>query len=151
MTGLELVTATPADAAAIAETLNHAYAGVGTVLGERPSQIRGRQATHTVMAAKVAGELVGTVTLSKGANHGELIVNRLAVHPTYQGYGYGNQIVATIAQAALTAGFTSIAGHSLNSMTTAHYVYENAGATRDPSQDIHMADGSTAHYYRLNL
>lgn len=135
----------------VADLINSAYQDVGISVGATAAGVAGWARHGTVLVAKVGAQVVGTVTAEPSATFGEIVVHRLAVHPEYQGRGVSRQIVSGFIAAARSTGFVTLAGHSMDSMTTAHRLYEAVGATRDPFRNITSADGRIAYYYRLDL
>lgn len=119
--------ATPLDSTAVANLLNRAYALVDVNLGETPEAVTERGHGSLVVVAELLGAVVGTMTLSRAGTH-TMLASRLAVDPVFQGRGVGSQMLQTVTESCRQHGFTSIVGASMDSMTSAHRLYESIGA-----------------------
>lgn len=144
--------AKPRDFPAIARILNAAYGLVGADPRETPEAVRERAHAALVIVTEVAGVVAATMTVASAgtkygtlASKGQMEASRLAVDPMFQGRGIGRAMLQAVTESARKQGVGALVGASLDSMTTAHHLYETAGAKARP------IPGFKARAYTLHL
>jgi GNAT superfamily N-acetyltransferase len=141
----------PKDFPAVARLLNAAYELVGVNLMETPETVKERADVAIVIVAEVAGVVAATMTLAPAgskyatlAGKGQMEASRLAVDPLFQSRGLGASMLNTVIATCRRHRVQALVGVSLNSMSTAHHLYESAGATA-------IGPGAKARGYTLDL
>lgn len=144
--------ATDLDATAVAELLNAAYALIGIDLGETPETVTERSRNSMIIVTEMLGSIVATMTLAgpgspagQMADTGQLQASRIAVNPAFQGRGLASQMLRTVAALCREHGIDAVVGASLDSMPTAHRLYESMGAKPDTIPEM------KARTYKLEL
>lgn len=142
----------PRDFPAVARLLNAAYELVDVNLMETPESVRERADDAIIIVAEVAGVVAATVTLAPAgskyatlAGKNQMQASRLAVDPIFQGRGLGASMLSTVIATCRRHGIQALVGVSLNGMSTAHHLYESAGAT------VALISGADARGYILDL
>jgi ribosomal protein S18 acetylase RimI-like enzyme len=149
---LQFRPAVPADYQAIADLLNSAYRAVGARPNETAQTVRERAEDVLVLVVDLLGLQVGTLTTAPSgsfygrlAKKGQMQVSRLAVHPDFQGRGIAKKMVRTLMELSRKQGVEALVGASLDTMATAHQLYESIGA-----QPVEIP-GTKARGYTLQL
>lgn len=131
--------AQPSDFPAIADILNRAYDHIGVDLGETAETVQERNEEALVMVLEAHETILATITAAPSGSYygrmasaGQAEISRLAVAPEYQGEGLGTAMLATVAESCRRQGIAELVGASLDTMTTAHHMYETAGAKPKP-------------------
>lgn len=150
--------AVPADYAAVAGLLNRAYRAIGAVILETPTSIGKRAQAGLLVVTEAGGRILGTVTVAPVNSHPlglpqgrEMEFTRFAVDPRQQGQGVGRALLTAVVNACAAQGVETIVGQSLDTMQTAHRLYQGFGAIRQISAEDITHDGTPVHYYRLTL
>lgn len=128
--------AKPKDFPAIASLLNAAYALVGVDLKETPEDVLKRAMASLVIVTEMGGVVAATITVASAgtkygtlATKGQMEASRLAVDPMFQGRGVGRAMLKAVTESCRNQGVQALVGVTLDSMTTAHHLYESKGAT----------------------
>jgi ribosomal protein S18 acetylase RimI-like enzyme len=107
---MELRQATPADAAAIRELTRQAYAKWVPLIGREPKPMTADYeravANHRFDLLHVDGALAALVETIREADH--LLVENVAVSPSFQGRGLGRKLMAHAETLARAHGFGTI-------------------------------------------
>ncbi len=100
----------PADVSAIAALTEAAYSGYILLIGRKPQPMLADYASmvvdHTIYLLNVGDELAGVLVLIDEPE--ALLIYSVAIHPDYQGRGYGRKLLALAEQQAIEAGYSSI-------------------------------------------
>jgi ribosomal protein S18 acetylase RimI-like enzyme len=144
----------PADDDRLAEITAAAYLQGGHLRGEDDpylDQLRNvalRREQATVLIAEINGAAAGSVTvadqhsaLAEYVRPGEAEIRMLSVDPAVTGRGVGSALLAAAIERASTSGADRIVLHTLDSMTTAHRMYDRAGFVREPEFDDEILPG----------
>lgn len=144
--------AVPADFPAVASLLNLAYLTAGVNLTETADTVKERHENALVIVMEDRGIIAGTLTLAPAGSYygrlartGQMEVSRLGVSILHQGRGLGKTMLTTAAELCRRQGVQALVGASLDTMTTAHHLYEAIGATRG------TIPGTKARGYTLDL
>ena len=112
------------------------YAGELRAADQRSAQ------ADLVVAATPDGRLLGTVTFvlpgtpwAEVSRPGEAEFRMLAVAPEHRGRGVGSALAQWCVDRAREQGCTAVALSTLQSMATAHRMYERMGFVRAPERD----------------
>lgn len=111
-----------------------------------------------VALADEAGPILGTVMLQFWPDAGPVVrgpgdaeIRALAVRPQAQGAGIGRALLAAVTDRASNAGISELLLFTQPEMTTAHYLYEEAGFGRLPDRDWSPEPGITLLAYGKRL
>ena len=100
----------PADVPAIAALTEAAYSAYIPLIGRKPQPMLADYARmvvdHTIYLLNVGDELAGVLVLIDEPE--ALLIYSVAIHPDYQGRGYGRKLLALAEQQAIEAGYSSI-------------------------------------------
>lgn len=154
--------AVPADDDRLAEITAAAYLQGGHLRGaddpylDNLRDVALRRAQATVMVAEIDGAAAGSVTvadqhsaLAEYVRPGEAEIRMLSVDPTVTGRGVGSALLAAAIERARNGGADRIVLHTLDSMTTAHRMYDRAGFVREPEFDDEILPGLWLRAYAL--
>jgi len=119
----------------------------------------GTEGTGEVLVAERSdGELVGTVTLQRWPQTGELLagpdeaeIRALAVLPVARSEGLGRDLLAAVLDRAGRADVRHLVLSTQTAMKTAHHLYESMGFRRIPERDWSPVPGVTLLVYGLVL
>jgi len=157
--------AAPAELPAVGELTVAAYAADGFLEGTddyadelADAARRAELATVLVAVDEASGRLLGSVTFCLAGSPyaevsapGEAEFRMLAVAPEGRGKGTGAALVHTCIEMARAAGSTALALCSLETMSTAHRIYQRVGFTRAPERDWQPVPGLTLVAFVLPL
>ncbi len=110
-----------------------------------------------VIADQIRGMIVRTATMSDAyaavqwatPTNRNLYIHRLAVHPTYWGQGYAQQLMDWAEAYAIAEGYQSIRLDTFSQNTRNHHFYETRGYQR--LEDIYYPHKSTAPFHCYEL
>jgi ribosomal protein S18 acetylase RimI-like enzyme len=109
-TPIQLRRATPADAERIAAVTNAAYEGYIPLIGRKPQPMtvdyRAMVAEHPVWLLCAGDVIAGVLVLMREPD--SMLIYSVAVHPTYQGCGFGSRLLALAEDEVRRAGYASI-------------------------------------------
>jgi len=138
--------ATLADAPAVDALTQAAYAKWVPIVGRkpRPMLVDYAQAVvdHRIDLLEVGGRLAALVELDRQPDH-VLIVN-LAVHPEYQGQGFGKLLLGHAESVAREAGLAELRLYTNKLMTVNIELYGRHGYAID-REEVYPAGGITIH------
>ena len=107
---VKLVQASPADAAAIRELTRAAYAKWVPLIGREPKPMTADYAAavgkHRFDLLYADGALAALIETIKGADH--LLIENVAVSPSFQGKGYGRLLMAHAEALAASFNFREV-------------------------------------------
>ncbi len=113
---------------------------------------------EVLVAERSDGELVGTVTLQRWPQAGQVVagpdeaeIRALAVLPVARGNGVGRALLTSALDRAIRAGARLMVLSTEPAMKTAHRLYESAGFHRVPDRDWSPVPGVTLLVYGLML
>jgi ribosomal protein S18 acetylase RimI-like enzyme len=110
----------PADAAAIAALTEAAYSGYIPLIGRKPQPMLADYANmavdNTIFLLNVGEKLAGVLVLVHEPE--TLLLYSVAIHPDYQGRGFGRELLVLAEQQAIAAGYSSIRLY-----TNEHFTY----------------------------
>jgi ribosomal protein S18 acetylase RimI-like enzyme len=117
-----------------------------------------RALSGDVLAAVDAGEILGTVTLLRWPDAGNLVrkpgeaeIRALAVAPHARGRGIGAALVAAVIERAGHGGVRQLLLLTMPEMRAAHHLYTRAGFGRLPERDWAPEPGRTLLAFGLSL
>jgi ribosomal protein S18 acetylase RimI-like enzyme len=110
----------PADVAAISMLTDAAYSGYIPLIGRKPQPMLADYARmvvdNTIYVLTIGECLAGVLVLVNEPD--SLLIYSVAIHPDYQGQGFGRQLLALAEQQAIEAGYSSIRLY-----TNEHFTY----------------------------
>ena len=113
---------------------------------------------EVLVAERSDGELVGTITLQRWPQAGELLadpdeaeVRALAVLPAARSMGLGRALLSAVLDRAVQAGVRHLVLSTQTAMKAAQHLYESTGFRRIPERDWSPAPGVTLLVYGLVL
>lgn len=119
--------ATSADIAAVIALVNAAYGGYPALIGDTPGPLRDDYRQHVaendVFLLETEGRLAGLLVLV--CEREVLLLDNVAVHPEWQGRGYGNLLIRFAEDYARETGCTAIRlyTHARMSENIARYLW----------------------------
>lgn len=146
----------------VARVTVDAYVGDGLVPADHSyvdelRDVHGRAAHATLLVAEDGGAVVGTVTVARPgtafaeiAEPHEAELRMVAVDPSARRRGVGEALVRAGLDVATAAGAQSVALTTLDTMHSAHRLYERLGFRRDPRRD-RSVDGYALLVYTVAL
>ncbi|MGI8414773.1 MAG: GNAT family N-acetyltransferase [Nakamurella sp.] len=156
--------AVPADDAALSEITARAYLLGGHLRGADDSylpelrDVAGRREQAAVLVGEIGGVPRGSVTIAEPGSAlgeyvrpGEIEIRMLTVDPAVGGRGVGSALLAAAIEHGRTGGVRRVVLHTLDSMTTAHRMYERSGFVREPEHDDEPLPGVMLRAYALAL
>lgn len=131
----------------------------GSPYADRLTDSAGRhREAELLVAADDSGRLLGTVTVARPgtpwaqvAGPDEIEFRMLAVHPDGRGRGVGRALVDSVLDRARAEGFRGVALSTLESMRTAHHLYERVGFRRAPHRDWRPNERVTLLVFEIDL
>lgn len=118
----------------------------------------GRAAAGTLLVAKLAGRVVGTVALfapgsafAEISRPGETEIRMLAVDPPARRQGVGRTLTLASVDIARAAGSERLVLCSAEAMTAAHRMYEGLGFVRRTDRDWYPEPGFRLVAYTLDI
>lgn len=155
--------ADPADDDRLAEITAAAYLQGGHLSGaddpylDKLRNVALRREQAAVLVAEIDGVAAGSVTvagqhsaLAEYVRPGEVEIRMLSVDPAVTGKGVGSALLAAAIEQARTGGADRIVLHTLDSMTTAHRLYDRVGFVREPELDDEILPGLWLRAYALD-
>jgi ribosomal protein S18 acetylase RimI-like enzyme len=119
-----------------------------------------RRAEHgeLLVAVSAEGELLGSVTVVRPgtefaeiSREGELEFRMLSTTPAARGRGIGEALTRAVLDRARELGLRRVVLSSLDSMKTAHRLYERIGFTRLPERDWQPVPGFWLRAYAIDV
>jgi ribosomal protein S18 acetylase RimI-like enzyme len=131
----------------------------GSPYADRLTDSAGRhREAELLVAADHTGRLLGTVTVARPgtpwaqvAGPDEIEFRMLAVHPDGRGRGIGRALVDSVLDRARAEGFRGVALSTLESMRTAHHLYERIGFRRAPHRDWNPNESVALWVFEIEL
>lgn len=135
---LELRQAVPSDAPAIRELTREAYAKWVPLIGREPKPMTADYAEavrkHRFDLLYVEGKLAALIETIREADH--LLVENLAVSPSFQGRGFGRTLMAHAEQLAASSGFSEIRLYTNKLFAENVQLYERLGYRVDREEEL---------------
>ena len=138
--------------ATLGDTLDAGYA-------QYLSRVEERAAAASLLVARTAGKVVGTVTyvpdssspMAEELQEGEAGMRILAVDTTAQGRGYGKALTLACVDLARTHGKSALFLHTTELMRTAQSMYASLGFQRIPERDWQVTPQVLLLAFRIAL
>lgn len=156
--------AVPADDAALSEITARAYLLGGHLPSNDHPYLQelqdatGRREQAAVLVGEMDGVPRGSVTIAEPGSalaeyvrQREIEIRMLTVDPAAGGRGVGSALLAAAIEHGRAGGVRRIVLHTLDSMTTAHRLYERSGFVREPEHDDEPLPGVMLRAYALAL
>lgn len=140
-----------ADAPAVDALTQAAYAKWVPIIGRKPRPILADYSTavvdHRIDLVEIAGQLAALIELDQQLDH--LLIVNLAVHPDYQGQGFGKMLLAHAESVARDASLAELRLYTNKLMTVNIALYQRRGYTVDREETI--PTGGAAIYMSRRL
>ncbi len=137
--GLEIRRARPDDAAAVAGVVEAAYGHYVERMGRRPAPMNEDYdevvRTHDVRVLVDGERVVGVLVLIPESEG--LLLDNVAVHPDYQGRGWGRRLLALAEEEARRGGATFIWLYTNEKMTEDIALYTSLGYVEVERRTVH--------------
>ena len=135
---LELRQAVPSDAPAIRELTREAYAKWVPLIGREPKPMTADYAEavrkHRFDLLYVEGRLAALIETIREADH--LLVENVAVSPSFQGRGFGRTLMAHAEQLAASSGFSEIRLYTNKLFAENVQLYQRLGYRVDREEEL---------------
>lgn len=137
------------DAAAIRDLTREAYAKWVPLIGREPKPMRADYdeaiRKHRFDLLHVEGRLAALIETIRGADH--LLIENVAVSPSFQGRGFGRMLMAHAGQAAASLGFREIRLYTNKAFAENLRFYAKLGYRTDREEAF--AGGVVVHMSKL--
>jgi GNAT superfamily N-acetyltransferase len=135
---LELRQAVATDASAIRALTREAYAKWVPLIGREPKPMTADYAEairkHRFDLLYVEGRLAALIETIREADH--LLVENVAVSPSFQGRGFGRRLMAHAEQLAASSGFSEIRLYTNKLFTENVQLYQRLGYRVDREEEL---------------
>lgn len=135
--------ATYADAAGIAQCVHNAYEHYIPILGMNPNPMLenyGELIEHCRVFVIADSDLIVGLIVLEIADEGFLL-NNIAVHPKYQGRGYGRLLLNFAEREAMHNGYSSIYLYTNVKMTENQVIYKKRGYVEFARRNVNGRHG----------